>query len=248
MKNNESFNDNQNNNDINEGNSVVENDKKIDDDNVNTDDISSYDEDKGKEKVIHPFLEKSKKYLLSLMITMLILLFTFIGVYEISFRYMNKKLSESSISILNKNLEDDTVVILQSQNGSKGTNIDKIYTIKEIKKKYDMTGDVTRDDIEKIFKKQNYSIESDSNVRLVFNRKSSKYTVGKYYIGEKDGYLAIYKCNEEGDLIIEDENKDIYKNFTKVSSLDDISQKMIKNHEKSYNTKEEAEEDITEYI
>lgn len=190
------------------------------------------------------FKDKKTKYLLMGMISLLLCVFTFIIVYEISYKKLGTTPKVESKDD-NVELANDTVVILQSNNGSKGYNIDKIYTVAELKNQYKLSGDVTKKEIEGLFEKQNYTIQDNSNVRLVFNRVNGQYVKGKYYIGDKDGYIAIYKCNDEGQLVIEDEKNDVSN--SKTENLDEESRDIIMNFKKSFDTKEDAEEAMTEF-
>ena len=67
----------------------------------------------------------------------------------------------------------------------------------------------------------------------------------KYYIGEKDGYIAIFKTGEDGRAFIE-KPEDV--STKKIEDLPEVDRNKIKNFEKKYDTREECEENITNYI
>ena len=69
----------------------------------------------------------------------------------------------------------------------------------------------------------------------------------KYYIGEKDGFLAIYKTDNDGTLLIEN-SEDVYSNNKKVDNLRESDKNKIKNFEFEYDTKEDAEEGLSEFL
>ena len=190
--------------------------------------------------------KKKKLFVISLIAVAF--LFTFVISYEVSYRIVTKNNKNTASSKVEKiNLSDDTVVVLKSKKDS-GYITDKIYTVKELKNIYKLKSNITEDDLKNLFGKQDYNISENTQVRLVFNKNSNSFIPNKYYIGEKNGYLAIYKSYDKGELFIENESSDIYVNQKKVDTLDDISKRKIKNFEKYYDTKDEAEEEITEYL
>ena len=190
----------------------------------------------------------NKKKLFVISLIAVAFLFTFVISYEVSYRIVTKNNKSTASSKVEKiNLSDDTVVVLKSKKDS-GYITDKIYTVKELKNIYKLKSNITEDDLKNLFGKQDYNISENTQVRLVFNKNSNSFIPNKYYIGEKNGYLAIYKSNDKGELFIENESSDIYVNQKKVDTLDDISKRKIKNFEKYYDTKDEAEEEITEYL
>ena len=69
----------------------------------------------------------------------------------------------------------------------------------------------------------------------------------KYYIGEKDGFLAIYKTDKDGTLLIEN-SEDVYSDNKKVDNLREIDKNKIKNFEFEYDSKEDAEESLSEFL
>ena len=69
----------------------------------------------------------------------------------------------------------------------------------------------------------------------------------KYYLGEKDGYFAIYKTDDSGNLTIE-ESEDVYTNNRPISFLHGDDLEAIKNFKYSYDTKEEAIEKLSAFI
>ncbi|SJU64189.1 Uncharacterised protein [Clostridioides difficile] len=69
----------------------------------------------------------------------------------------------------------------------------------------------------------------------------------KYYIGEKDGYLAIYQTDEKGNASIKN-SEDVFLDNKPIENLRDVDKSKIKNFELKYNTKDEAEESVSELI
>ena len=94
-----------------------------------------------------------------------------------------------------------------------------------------------------------YSLESETGSEYIYKRDvKDSAEANKYYIKEYDGYLAIFKCDEEGNLFIEDKDKDVYRNSIKFKDLPEGDKEMINNMQLVYNTKEEAQLDISDII
>ena len=80
---------------------------------------------------------------------------------------------------------------------------------------------------------------------MIFERAVGTLEPNKYYIGDKDGYIAIYKSDVNGIPVIENED-DITQR--EVSILMEIDQNMIRNYEMVFDTKEECEEALSNFI
>lgn len=96
---------------------------------------------------------------------------------------------------------------------------------------------------------QGYELESLSDSKVVLNKGDNEDSLepNKYYLGEKNGYFAIYKTDSDGVPYIENES-DIYTNYRPISSIPSADQEEIKNFKHGYNTKEEAKESLSGYI
>lgn len=93
-----------------------------------------------------------------------------------------------------------------------------------------------------------YELEDAGESELTFKREASKsVNPNKYYIGEKEGYLAIYKSDDNGNLFIE-KDSDVYKDHKKVEMLPEDDKTKISNFDLEYDTKEDAEEDLSEFL
>ena len=80
---------------------------------------------------------------------------------------------------------------------------------------------------------------------IIFLNDMGILEAGKYYIGEKDGYIAIFKAGEDGRPFIE-KPEDV--STKKIEDLPEVDRSKISNFEKKYDTREECEENITNYI
>ncbi|GAA0077832.1 hypothetical protein UT300005_22100 [Clostridium sp. CTA-5] len=121
-------------------------------------------------------------------------------------------------------------------------------TISEIKKQLNINGDLTQEQLIEILKNTGYNLDVMSNGEFMFKRKvSNSLEPNKYYIGDKDGYLAIYETNKDGVASIKN-NEDVFLDNKPIESLRDSDKNKIKNFELKYDSKDEAEESISELI
>lgn len=155
----------------------------------------------------------------------------------------NRKVEEEDGSeklVLNQTpqaLKDETVIVLKTKD-----KVDSEKTLKQLKIELSLSGDVTKESLEKALESEGYSIGEIKADKLVFNRGSEHVLLpNKFYLGEKDGMLAIYKTSETG------EPKEIYIDKAPINILPEMSQESLKNFEKYYETEEEAHMMLTAY-
>lgn len=91
-----------------------------------------------------------------------------------------------------------------------------------------------------------YTVEKISKAEVVLHKKVDSYKPGKYVVGIKDDYLAIFKVDNEGKLIIEDESKDITKIQTKKLKQGDIDLLVSGSKDFQFDTRDGAEAKIDE--
>lgn len=149
------------------------------------------------------------------------------------------------ISDVDRVLPSNTKIILKL----KLKDSTKEITLKELSLgdlQSEISGKITFKSVEDYFDKMGYKLLSNKDDEIVFV-KNTMYKPEKYYIGStKDGFIAIYKCDSEGNLIIEDPVKDISSKKVEAFPIND--QKSINNFEFEFDTKEEASEELTSII
>lgn len=190
----------------------------------------------------------TKKRLFIGIVIILALIFSI--TYYVSSKYISNKniqnnsvRAEDSESIKSDELNDSTKICLFS-----GGIKEKELTLAELKKELNLDNNLTQAELSKELRDKGYVLEIESNGEMSYKKDSSKSVKpNKYYIGEKDGYLAIYKTDGNGTLLIENSN-DVYTTSKKVDSLQDIDKNKIKNFELEYNSREDAEESLSEYL
>ncbi len=189
----------------------------------------------------------SKRKLFILMTVLLAIVFSL--TYYICDRYITKPIVEKENAIVvnnydeDNNLSDETIVCLYS-----GDIKEEEISLGDLKKKLGINDDIDKVELSKKLKDEGYALVLTADNELTFKKDPSQ-TVkpDKYYIGEKDGYLAIYKTDKNGTLMIENK-EDIYSDNKKIDSLTPADITKIKNFQFEYDNKEDAEENISEFL
>ena len=168
--------------------------------------------------------------------------------YCIADIYMMKKKAEKENTAvttqnIEKNIADDMKICLMS-----GDNTDEELSLKDLREKYNLDSALTINKLCSALKEIGYELEDAGESELTFKREASKsVNPNKYYIGEKEGYLAIYKSDDNGNLFIE-KDSDVYRDHKKVEMLPEDDKIKISSFELEYDTKEDAEEDLSEFL
>lgn len=189
---------------------------------------------------------RNKKKLFISMVVTLALIFSI--TYYLTDKYITNKNAKNNTVItseINKNdeLDDNTKIYLFA-----GEKKEEELTLAELKKQLNIDKNLTVAELSKALKDKGYVLEIDSNGEMTYKRDASKSVKpNKYYIGEKDGFLAIYKTDNDGTLSIEN-SEDVYSNSKKVDSLSEIDKNKIRNFELEYDSKDDAEEDLSEFL
>lgn len=153
--------------------------------------------------------------------------------------------NQSKATVYNNtnSLSDDMKIILKVDG-----IIENSETLKDFKVDNDIES-VNEQFLVDYYASKGYSVESLSEKKVVLNKEEAEVTLepNKYYLGEKDGYFAIYKSDENGKVFIEDES-DIYRSSRMVNTIPENDQDDIKSFKLGYNTKDEAKEILSGYI
>lgn len=192
----------------------------------------------------------NKKLAITSGIIVTALVISFFGSYFITNRLTNPKYvsdtTEKEKTVYNntKALDDDMIVVLMNQGV-----VEKEQSISEFKKENSISSEINQQFIVNFFEANGYNLEELQDEKVVFSKDGTTNVLqpNKYYIGEKDGYFAIYKTDNEGNLTIENEN-DVYRNSRSIDFLQGEDLEDIKNLKHCYDTKDEAIEKLTAYI
>ena len=159
------------------------------------------------------------------------LVISFFGSYFITNRLTNPKYTknttgeEKTVYNNTKALDDDMILVLMNQGV-----IEKEQSILEFKKENSIESEISQQFIVNFFEASGYNLEELKDEKVVFSKDGTTNVLqpNKYYIGEKDGYFAIYKTDSEGNLTIENED-DIYRNSRSIDFLQGEDLEDIKN-------------------
>lgn len=141
-------------------------------------------------------------------------------------------------------LDDSTIIALIVDN-----NLNKEQTLKDFKNDNNIEVDVNQQFLIDFFKDSGYKLEELENDKIVFKKDSEENTLiaNKYYLGEKDGYFAIYKTDENGRAFIESDS-DVFKDHKKITTIPLSAEEEIKSFKHYYDSKEEALERLAGYM
>lgn len=145
-------------------------------------------------------------------------------------------------------LSDNILVTLLT-----GDDIDYSKTLKNIKSDFDLDlkDKISLDALTDFFyNKDSYLLEKASKTALVFKRSensnSSSYLPNKYYLGEYNGYISLFKTDENGNVITEEIK--VYEEYKPINFLPESDQKLIINNNFYYDNREDALMKLSEMV
>lgn len=155
-----------------------------------------------------------------------------------------EEVNSSSIA-KGRTLRDDLIISFYTNEKR-----DKTTTVKELIKINNLKDGLTEELLTKQALKDGYELVEKSNDRFIYRRNSqdkvsSDFEKDTYYIGESDGYLAIYKADNNGEL----KKEKVYSDEMSIDMFRDTDAEKIKNF-KYFSSKniEEVENKIMELI
>ncbi len=127
--------------------------------------------------------------------------------------------------------------------------------------KYDKSGDVVvekeepvgslagkkKSDVEEMYKNDGYEVQNINSLQVILMKKVDKYAPNKYVLGIKDGFIAIYKTDKDGNMTIENEKRDITD--IKIEKLKQADIQLLTKGDKYFqcDTREDAEARLEDY-
>ncbi|WP_066872683.1 hypothetical protein [Clostridium mediterraneense] len=175
----------------------------------------------------------------------------FSGVYLGSYYYNLGKIAKVNANVEQTNaentnvLKDDIVIMFMKKNQQ---NIEEIYyqvTVSELKERLKLDK-VSEKELETMLKEKGYSkVKSEDNKIIFTKEEGTGLTPNKYYLGDKDGNIAIFKTDENGKAFIE---KPSDVSVKKLYSLPKMDSDIIKSFGRQFDTREECEEELSAYV
>lgn len=142
-------------------------------------------------------------------------------------------------------LNDDILVTLIT-----GDNIDYSNTLANIKNTFNIADKVNLSSLTQFFSNKEYLLSKWDDSALIYTREVddalSKLLPNKYYLGEEDGYISIFKTDKNGAII--QSEKRIYNEYKTIDSLPKSDQELIINNNFNYDNKEDALMKLSEMV
>lgn len=205
---------------------------------------------KNDEKLKKILLKKQRIAFLVSLITLLTI--SFFASYFITDYFTNPNNKKSNIDEENQNvyadskyLSKDIFITLKTKD-----EIDVIDKLSNIITKYNLKEKITEEELSDELSKNGYKLSEKSDQKLVYTRDkevtSDKLDANKYYLGEENGYISIFKTDANGNII--ESEKTVYKDSKPISNLPEVDQNYIKEHKFSFDSKNDALQKLNEMI
>ncbi|MGL5245451.1 MAG: hypothetical protein ACRC7R_09790 [Sarcina sp.] len=197
---------------------------------------------------------KNNKVVITIL-TLVLSLIIFAGSYLTSFFYNTYKYNkEQSSTVMNEKnkvdenlLKDETNIVFTRKTPDKNVFIDYKTTIGDYKRQINVE-ELTLELLEEELSKKGYEKVTFNDKEIIFNKDQESISTllepNKYYIGEKDGYIAIFKSDENGIANIEN-SQDV--TGIRIEDLSHRDREVIKNFTKKFDTREDCEEELSAY-
>lgn len=181
--------------------------------------------------------DKKKRFIIaaSLLLCILIFLVTYLITYNLNklnsdVNFVNR----NNYEIMSKNNTRELVIVNENSDGE---------FLEKNRIKLELS------DINKIFTDMypigGYEIIDFNDKAIILKEiNDKKFDPNMYYIGEKDGYITVFKSDEDGNLFIEDESLDI--SSKKVESLPIADRELVVNYELKSNEREDVQDMLSE--
>ena len=181
--------------------------------------------------------DKKKRFIIvaSLLLCVSIFLLTYLITYNLNKLNSNVNfVDKNNYEIMSKNNTRELVIVNEN---SEGEFLEKNRIKLELS------------DINKIFTDMyplgGYEIIDFNDKSIILKEvDDKKFDPNMYYIGEKDGYITVFKSDEDGNLFIEDESLDI--SSKKVESLPIADRELVVNYELKSHEREDVQDILSE--
>lgn len=104
-----------------------------------------------------------------------------------------------------------------------------------------------KNEIDELYKNEGYKVQNMTSSEVVLVRDIDKYAPNKYVLGIKDGRIAIYKTDKDGNMFIENDKRDITD--IKTDKLKEADIQLLTKGDKYFqcDTREDAESRLEDY-
>ncbi|MEW9095125.1 MAG: hypothetical protein AB2417_08575 [Clostridiaceae bacterium] len=198
-------------------------------------------------------IKKNKKFYVVLIVMVSIIVFSLSYYISIQFfREKNKEVDDDRIQVNNQITEGYTQ---SKDNESISSNSSVVFKIRYRKSgdtlisKVDKVSNLnvkTKGELEEKFKDE-YKLTDITDDKIVMVKEVDKYSPNKYVLGIKGDYLAIFRTDSNGEMYIENEEKDITDK--RIDNLKEQDIVLLTNGSEYFqcNTREEALARLEDY-
>ena len=104
-----------------------------------------------------------------------------------------------------------------------------------------------KDEVAEVYKNEGYKVQNITSAEVVLIKEIDKYAPNKYVLGIKDGRIAIYKTDKDGNMFIENDRSDITD--IKTDKLKEADIQLLTKGDKYFqcDTREDAESRLEDY-
>ena len=154
-----------------------------------------FDKDKENELIGKQKKHLNKKISILSGIIVLAVVICFFGTYFFTGKLLNKdnlnNQNDDKTVYNNSNVLDDGIIVVLMNQGV----VEKEQSISDFKKENSIVNDINEQFLVNFYEANGYNLESLEDSKLVFVKDGTTSVLlpNKYYLGEKDGYFAIYK-------------------------------------------------------
>ena len=193
----------------------------------------------------------SKKIYLIIFILSLLTI-TFLSSYYLTHYLINPSLrvksNEVEKTVYNEGsnyLNNQTLITLIT-----GENVDYSTTLEDVKESFNLSGNLSLESLTKFFADKEYLLSKWDNTSLTYTRESesnsSNFLPNSYYLGEEDGFISVFKTDNNGVIIPSE--KRVYNEYKSINFLPKSDQDLIINNEFHYDNKEDALMKLSEMV
>ncbi|MGL4761651.1 MAG: hypothetical protein ACRCWG_09325 [Sarcina sp.] len=190
---------------------------------------------------------KYEKYKPIIAIVSSIVVFTvlYLGAYYYNLaqvKAQSKSVESTNVEV--KGLKDDILIMFTRVNDKGEDEVYHKVTVSELKKALKVES-IEQEELIKVLSTKGYEKTKKGENSISFSKVlGSGLTPNKYYIGDKDGYIAMFKTDENGKAFIEKEN-DV--SFLRTNDFPDPDIERITTFAREFDTREECEEVLDSY-
>ncbi|AKN32485.1 hypothetical protein Ccar_17120 [Clostridium carboxidivorans P7] len=203
------------------------------------------------------FINNNRKKIRTVLLVILTISIFSLSYYLCINKLKSTNLKEDKYKVQNESKDiDKTMTVDSNMNTSLSPNAKVIFEKKYIKsgevitEKEESAGNLAgkkKSELNQVYKGQGYSLESMKSSEVVFVKEFDRYAPNKYVVGIKDGFIAIYKTDKDGNMFIEDEKRDVTD--IKTDRLKKADIELLTKGDKYFqcNTREDAEARLEDY-